>query len=233
MTENKDIFDEYQDLIFTDIQDLLNLPVQDLVCFTDTIDQSQPHDHDTTIPRTVLDMDIDIPKVIQIEDEVRIDAKKKRDTDRVAVTEHEHNKSASDKKNEQIIMRNYSVMLQNNLCTQSFPAPNTSDILQYKIEKKLIYRNIGVSLEHSFEVDENVNADEETIDEKQKHITSLCKVCGDKAGKHTYYGGTVCGSCRAFFRRSVQSKYFKIFQCKISENCKISSETRKNCQFCR
>ncbi len=34
----------------------------------------------------------------------------------------------------------------------------------------------------------------------------LCHVCGEGAGKHSYYGGQVCPSCRAFFRRSVQSK---------------------------
>lgn len=34
----------------------------------------------------------------------------------------------------------------------------------------------------------------------------LCHVCSEKAGKHSYYGGQVCPSCRAFFRRSVQSK---------------------------
>ena len=34
----------------------------------------------------------------------------------------------------------------------------------------------------------------------------ICHVCGEQAGKHSYYGGQVCPSCRAFFRRSVQSK---------------------------
>lgn len=34
----------------------------------------------------------------------------------------------------------------------------------------------------------------------------LCHVCSEQAGKHSYYGGQVCPSCRAFFRRSVQSK---------------------------
>ena len=34
----------------------------------------------------------------------------------------------------------------------------------------------------------------------------ICHVCGEMAGKHSYYGGQVCPSCRAFFRRSVQSK---------------------------
>ena len=28
----------------------------------------------------------------------------------------------------------------------------------------------------------------------------ICYVCGEKAGKHSYYGGQVCASCRAFFR---------------------------------
>lgn len=61
----------------------------------------------------------------------------------------------------------------------------------------------------------------------------VCYVCGEKAGKHSYYGGQVCASCRAFFRRSVQSKYYEIFECKKDKDCKINSETRKNCQFCR
>jgi len=61
----------------------------------------------------------------------------------------------------------------------------------------------------------------------------MCYVCGEKAGKHSYYGGQVCASCRAFFRRSVQSKYYEIFQCKIDKHCIITSKTRKTCQFCR
>jgi len=61
----------------------------------------------------------------------------------------------------------------------------------------------------------------------------LCYVCGEKAGKHSYYGGQVCASCRAFFRRSVQSKYYEIFECKKDKNCLVNAQTRKNCQFCR
>ena len=41
----------------------------------------------------------------------------------------------------------------------------------------------------------------------------LCKVCGERAGKHNYYGGQVCPSCRAFFRRAVQSKVYEGFAC--------------------
>ena len=32
----------------------------------------------------------------------------------------------------------------------------------------------------------------------------VCHVCGAPAGRHNYYGGQVCASCRAFFRRSVR-----------------------------
>ena len=60
-----------------------------------------------------------------------------------------------------------------------------------------------------------------------------CLVCGEKAGKHSYYGGQVCPSCRAFFRRSVQAGYNSSYFCAKDVNCKISLKTRKNCQFCR
>lgn len=62
----------------------------------------------------------------------------------------------------------------------------------------------------------------------------VCEVCGERAGKHSYYGGQVCPSCRAFFRRSVQSRYNETFTCsKGGGTCAISLLTRKNCQFCR
>ncbi len=55
---------------------------------------------------------------------------------------------------------------------------------------------------------------------------SLCYVCREKAGKHSYYGGRVCPSCRAFFRRAVQSKYYEIFFCSKGEACDINLKTR-------
>lgn len=60
-----------------------------------------------------------------------------------------------------------------------------------------------------------------------------CHVCGEAAGKHSYYGGQVCPSCRAFFRRSVQSKYSDVYKCSKDGNCTVTLKTRKNCQFCR
>ena len=50
----------------------------------------------------------------------------------------------------------------------------------------------------------------------------ICKVCGERAGKHNYYGGQVCPSCRAFFRRAVQSNGFEAFACLKDKNCRIN-----------
>jgi len=60
-----------------------------------------------------------------------------------------------------------------------------------------------------------------------------CHVCGERAGKHSYYGGQVCPSCRAFFRRSVQSGYNATYFCIKDSNCEVTLKTRKNCQYCR
>ena len=44
---------------------------------------------------------------------------------------------------------------------------------------------------------------------------ALCLVCGARAGRHSYYGGLVCPSCRAFFRRSELSQRNLIFSTKL------------------
>ena len=64
-------------------------------------------------------------------------------------------------------------------------------------------------------------------------IEILCQVCQEKAGKHLYYGGQVCPSCRAFFRRAVLNNYYETFTCRKIKDCVINSKTRKSCQFCR
>ena len=38
-----------------------------------------------------------------------------------------------------------------------------------------------------------------------------CPICGmGETGTHNHYGGRACTSCRAFFRRSVQTNSFKV-----------------------
>ena len=43
-----------------------------------------------------------------------------------------------------------------------------------------------------------------SVKERSISESEYCLVCGEKAGKHLYYGGRSCQSCRAFFRRSVE-----------------------------
>ena len=104
----------------------------------------------------------------------------------------------------------------------------------------------------SFESIKQENEEKETTEENNK-----CEVCFAKAGKHNYYGGNVCTSCRGFFRRSVQSKQYPLFVCNLNENnnlpiskinieifknhgesvastlCTIDSKSRKSCKHCR
>lgn len=79
-----------------------------------------------------------------------------------------------------------------------------------------------------------------------EHVS--CHVCGDKAVPHIHYGGQCCFSCKAFFRRVVNT-YFNTgastktdqlkataaaeLRCRASDNCQISPETRRTCQACR
>ncbi len=63
--------------------------------------------------------------------------------------------------------------------------------------------------------------------------SGICPICGDKAGRHTYYGGKGCTSCRAFFRRTVQTKAYQKFKCKFNGQCEINSHSWKSCQACR
>ncbi|KAG7158619.1 peroxisome proliferator-activated receptor alpha-like [Homarus americanus] len=59
-----------------------------------------------------------------------------------------------------------------------------------------------------------------------------CGVCGD-AARSMHFGGMACDSCKAFFRRSVQSGAYKSFQCPENKTCPISKQNRKVCQYCR
>ena len=65
------------------------------------------------------------------------------------------------------------------------------------------------------------------------HPILICHVCGDIASKHSYYGGQACHSCRAFFRRAVQTEYNLAYFCKKDGTCEITLITRKKCQYCR
>jgi hypothetical protein len=61
---------------------------------------------------------------------------------------------------------------------------------------------------------------------------SKCHACGDKStGSH--FGGISCESCKAFFRRSVQKNRWEEYKCSYKSECKMNTNTRKICQYCR
>lgn len=59
----------------------------------------------------------------------------------------------------------------------------------------------------------------------------LCVVCTDKASGY-HYGVPACEGCKAFFKRSLQSKEIN-YKCPASSNCTIDKMSRKCCQACR
>ena len=65
----------------------------------------------------------------------------------------------------------------------------------------------------------------------------VCFVCSEVARPdqmHTpHYGGIVCLSCRAFFRRAHQKTRNPKYFCKNSGQCQITFKNRRRCQKCR
>lgn len=60
-----------------------------------------------------------------------------------------------------------------------------------------------------------------------------CEVCENKCNHHIYYGGRVCQSCRAFFRRAVQNKSHLLWVCKFNNECSIYWASKRKCMYCR
>lgn len=74
-------------------------------------------------------------------------------------------------------------------------------------------------------------------DPHNKCYLTICYVCRDvaKSGQEHLrnYGGIVCYSCRAFWRRSHQATRRPTFVCKKNDDCIITVATRRRCQKCR
>jgi len=73
----------------------------------------------------------------------------------------------------------------------------------------------------------------EMVGNEDRRPVSDCKVCGDKAIAHMHYGGICCYSCKAFFRRAVQSGKDKKYTCKGNHDCTVVLTNRRGCQKCR
>lgn len=76
-----------------------------------------------------------------------------------------------------------------------------------------------------------------TENPRDKFYLTVCFVCRDvaKPGQEHLrnYGGIVCYSCRAFWRRSHQATRSPNFVCKRNNDCSITVATRRRCQKCR
>lgn len=63
--------------------------------------------------------------------------------------------------------------------------------------------------------------------------TEECQICQDPAIRHLHYGAITCFSCKAFFRRTSQSKAYQKFMCKSTGECNVLHKLRKKCRKCR
>lgn len=70
------------------------------------------------------------------------------------------------------------------------------------------------------------------FEEDQEKTCPVCKEVS-KQSLQLHYGGRVCFSCRAFFRRSHEKTATPSFKCKKDNTCKITLKTRRKCQKCR
>ncbi|CAL4096185.1 unnamed protein product, partial [Meganyctiphanes norvegica] len=72
----------------------------------------------------------------------------------------------------------------------------------------------------------------DSADTDNSNGSKKCGVCGE-AARSMHFGGMACDSCKAFFRRSVQSGVWKNFKCPEEQKCPVAKGNRKGCQFCR
>lgn len=74
----------------------------------------------------------------------------------------------------------------------------------------------------------------DTGDGSSEKATIDCPVCGDLAIAHFHYGGMCCYSCKAFFRRVVNTSKAAKYKCRSGSNrCDVSLANRRSCQACR
>ena len=62
----------------------------------------------------------------------------------------------------------------------------------------------------SIQIKKEIDEDESEM-KPEVHVSMPCPICGmGETGTHNHYGGRACTSCRAFFRRSVQTNSYKV-----------------------
>jgi len=100
-------------------------------------------------------------------------------------------------------------------------------------DKKKLLEEGTTNFGRQLSVDSQEDREGDESKGKDKRPVSDCRVCGDRAIAHMHYGGICCYSCKAFFRRAVQSGKDKVYRCKHSGDCEVSVASRRSCQKCR
>jgi len=94
--------------------------------------------------------------------------------------------------------------------------PNIREIVKYELNETEMVK---------CETDES-----EVVTERDPLESTSCHVCQAEAPGQLFYGGGLCCySCRAFFRREVDSTLV----CSRGDNCVITKQTRTGCRSCR
>ncbi|XP_023340074.1 uncharacterized protein LOC111710243 [Eurytemora carolleeae] len=108
-------------------------------------------------------------------------------------------------------------------------APKRKSVSKAKSKEKEKNKDAGKEREEDQEeptaVPSPESANKSTID---------CPVCKDVAIAHFHYGGMCCYSCKAFFRRVVNTSKANKYKCRNGSNlCDVSLGNRRSCQACR
>jgi len=122
-------------------------------------------------------------------------------------------------------------------CERQYTKAGEESAIIYREEeeedKKELLEEGGSNFGRQPSVDSQEDREGDESRGKDKRPVSDCRVCGDRAIAHMHYGGICCYSCKAFFRRAVQSGKDKVYRCKRSGDCQVSVASRRSCQKCR
>ncbi|XP_066950914.1 vitamin D3 receptor B-like isoform X2 [Macrobrachium rosenbergii] len=94
-------------------------------------------------------------------------------------------------------------------------------VIKHEIREPAQDASLSCQVSSSASQDNDSDADE----------SKRCGVC-DRVARCNHFGAICCDSCKAFFRRSVQSRVFDTFFCLKEGKCDVN-QNRKSCQACR
>jgi len=109
---------------------------------------------------------------------------------------------------------------------------NLSSLRSFRMSQKVErdHRKTSVIVRQANTIDEEQSSEEKTGDNSYVE----CPVCAELTINHSHYGGVVCDSCKAFFRRTVVNPSKKSERCRLGKGkCSLRKERRNNCPYCR